>query len=116
MPRTPPTPHPPCPVPPPANKYTVAAESATAPSPDAEGSPASPERPTGNKYDQMFGSDNESAQNRDEDEDAGVRKRARKAGTHGDGAADLDADGEADDDDDDKGLFGDDSDDDVQKT
>lgn len=95
-------------------------ESATAPSPDAEGSPASPERPTGNKYDQMFGSDNESAQNRDEygdedeDEDAGVRKRPRKAGTHGDGAADLDAEGDADDDDD-KGLFGDDSDDDVQK-
>lgn len=95
-------------------------ESATAPSPDAEGSPISPERPTGNKYDQMFGSDNESAQNRDEDgdedddEDAGVRKRSRKVGTNGDGAADEDAEGE-DDDDDDKGLFGDDSDDEAPK-
>ncbi|KAH0615060.1 uncharacterized protein H6S33_000696 [Morchella sextelata] len=91
-------------------------ESITAPSPDAEGSPASPERPTGNKYDQMFGSDDESthAPNDDEDdEDAGVRKRSRRVGTNGDGAADEDAEGEEENDD--KDLFGDDSDEEAPK-
>ncbi|RPB17008.1 hypothetical protein P167DRAFT_561949 [Morchella conica CCBAS932] len=89
-------------------------ESITAPSPDAEGSPASPERPTGNKYDQMFGSDDESthAPNDDDDDDneddADAGKRARRVGTNGDGAADEDAEGEEENDD--KDLFGDDSD------
>ncbi|KAL7276317.1 Paf1 complex component [Rhizina undulata] len=86
----------------------------SAASPSAEGSsPAanngSTEKPTGNKYDQMFGSDNESApaeEEEDDAEDAGVRKRSRKSdgdNTHGGDAAHDDEDADGDDD-----LFGDD--------
>lgn len=75
-------------------------------SPAPAAAQTSPEKPTGNRYDTMFGSDHESdaapAEHSDSDEDAGVRKRSRKEAGH----EDEDDTGSAAGGDD---LFGDDS-------
>ncbi|KAG0133698.1 Leo1-like protein-domain-containing protein [Tuber indicum] len=85
---------------------------------DIEASPlaASPERPTGNKYDRLFGSDNEGAVAHDEeaeasdDEDIGRKRRSRVTDN-------LDGvnDDEEEEEDGDRGLFGDDDDDEPEK-
>ncbi|KAG0644033.1 Leo1-like protein-domain-containing protein [Tuber brumale] len=85
---------------------------------DIEASPlaASPERPTGNKYDRLFGSDNEGVPARDgepevsDDEDIG-RKRRSRVTDNLDGVNDE----EEEEEDGDRGLFGDDDDDEPEK-
>ncbi|PWW80288.1 hypothetical protein C7212DRAFT_356468 [Tuber magnatum] len=89
---------------------------------DIEASPplaASPERPTGNKFDRLFGSDNEGAPARDEeaeasddDEDIG-RKRRSRVTDNLDGVNDEEE--EEEEEDGDRGLFGDDDDDEPEK-
>ncbi|RPB05347.1 hypothetical protein L873DRAFT_1825136 [Choiromyces venosus 120613-1] len=87
---------------------------------DVEASPpptASPERPTGNKFDRLFGSDNEGGPTRDEeaeasdDEDIG-RKRRSRVTDNLDGVNDEE---EEEEEDGDKDLFGDDDDDEPEK-
>ncbi|CUS14861.1 unnamed protein product [Tuber aestivum] len=91
---------------------------------DIEASPplaTSPERPTGNKFDRLFGSDNEGAPARDEeaeasddddDEDIG-RKRRSRVTDNLDGV--NDGEEEEEEEDGDRDLFGDDDDDEPEK-